>query len=207
MQFQTKIIVGNKNPNARIAWAGGGLLFLAMVLMCVDPLRRYGFWLFGMAVVVLLIGAFRSKGDVDVINVSDTDLVIGLDEIRVGNSIYPMAQVSGIQFQVEGFDGMGDPDGYSFSGYERGYNSYGSRRGRVNGMDNYLDFVFNGEKQEWQFYLADAQQAQQLGALFKDLYARRVPFEERDRTGHRTFLFEPVSERELADRMIEYGYA
>ncbi|HVU95930.1 MAG TPA: hypothetical protein VHE34_11930 [Puia sp.] len=129
MQFQTKIIEGNKNPNARVAWAGGGLLFLAMVLMCVDAYRRYGFWLFGLAIIVLLVGAFRSKGNVDVIDVSETDVVISPEEIRVGDSVWSMAQVSGIQFQVVGYDGMGDPDGYSFSGYDRGYNSYGNRRG------------------------------------------------------------------------------
>src|SRR5580698_10347388 len=78
MEFQTKIIEGNKNPKARIAWAGGGLLFLAMILMCVDKYQRYGFWMFGVAVVVLLAGAFLAKGDVDAIDVSAGGFVQGI---------------------------------------------------------------------------------------------------------------------------------
>ena len=56
MEFQTKIIEGNKNPKAKIVWIGAGLLFVSMILMCIDKYRNYGFWLFGLAVVVLIIG-------------------------------------------------------------------------------------------------------------------------------------------------------
>jgi hypothetical protein len=201
MQFQAKIVEGNKNPNARIAWAGGGLLFLGMVLMCTDAYRRYGFWLFGIAIVVLIVGALRSKGDVGLIAVSDTDLVVSAEEIRVGDAIYPVGRVSDIQFQVEGYDGMLDPDGYARDSLRGRRN-----RGHVNGMNNYLNFRVGDSKQEWQFYLADAHQAQQLGACFKELYSKRVPFVERDGTGYRTFLFEPVTEAGLEDRMIGSGY-
>ena len=116
MQFQTKIVEGNKNPRARIAWVGGGLLFVAMILMCVGRYQRYGFWMFGLAVIVLLVGALLAKGDVDVIDVSAVDLVISTEEICVGKMVYPLSQVGGIEFQVEGYDGMTDPDGYSLGG-------------------------------------------------------------------------------------------
>lgn len=203
MIFQTKIITGNKNPRARIAWAGGGLLFLAMVLMCVDAYRRYGFWMFGLSIVVLGVGAFLTKGDLDLIEVSEIELQMGVDEIRVGETVYPLGQVTDIVFQVEGYDGMVDVEGYGTG--QRGSRYSGYQR-LLNGMNNYLDFKIDGRKEEWQFYLGDPQQVQALGALFKELYARRIPFLERSVTNDRTFLFEPVTKRQWEDRMIEHGY-
>jgi len=199
MIFQTKIVTGNKNPKARIAWAGGGLLFLAMVLMCVDAYRRYGLWMFGLAIVVLGVGAYLTRGNVSVAGVSEVDLQISVDEIRVGETVFPLTQVTEIVFHVEGYDGMKDPEGYSWSGTTRSLRI-------LNGMNNYLSFRVDGRKEEWQFYLSDAQQVQALGALFKELYARRVPFLERSVTNDRTFLFEPVTKRQWEDRMIEHGY-
>ena len=201
MEFQTKIIEGNKNPKAWVAWAGGILLFLAMILMCVDGYQRYGFWMFGLAAVVLLVGAILAKGNVDAIDVSATDLVVSPAEIRVGETVYPLSQVTGLEFQVEGYDGMVDTEGYAPNV------PYSQTRGLLNGMNNYLNFKIGGEKVEWQFYLPDPQHVQQLGALFKEFYAKRIPFLERSETSDRTFLFEPVSKKQWEDRMIENGYA
>jgi hypothetical protein len=193
MEFQTKIIEGNKNPKAKVVWAGAGLLFLAMILMCMDKYRNYGLWLFGVAVVVFIIGAVFAKGDVDVIELSATDIIINPEEIRVGNTV----------FQVEGYDGMIDAEGYARGSLP---GSSARRVGLLNGMNNYLDFKFSGEKQEWQFYLPDPEHVQQLGALFKELYAKRIPFLERNVTNSRTFLFAPVTKRQWEDLMIEHGY-
>jgi hypothetical protein len=200
MEFQTKIVTGNKNPKARIVWVGGALLFLAMILTCIGQYQRYGLWLFGIAVVVLVLGAVLARGDVDIIDVSAVDIVINTEEIRVGETSYRVSEVTDIVFQVEGYEGMVDPDGY----VERGYAS--RVRGLLNGMNNYLDFKIGGEKVEWQFYLPDPQHVQQLGALFKEWYAKRIPFLERGVTSKRTFLFEPVTKKEWEDRMIENGY-
>ncbi len=200
MEFQTKIIEGNSNPKARIVWAGGGLVFLALILMCIDKYRQIGFWLFGVAVVMLLVGAFLAKGDVDLIDVSATDMVFNVKEVKIGETTFPLAQISAIVFQVEGYDGMLDPDGYvSRSRYSR-------NNGILNGMNNYLNFTFGNAKQEWQFYLPDPEHVQQLGALFEELYAKRIEFVERSATGKRTFLFAPVSERQWEDQMIGHGW-
>lgn len=198
MEFQTKIVTGNKNPKARIVWAGGALLFVAMILTCVSAYQRYGLWLFGIAVVVLVIGAVVSRGDVDLIDVSAVDIVINTEEIRVGETSYQISEITRIVFQVEGYNGMLDPDGYA-----RGSRG---RRGFLNGMNNYLDFRFGDEKVEWQFYLPDPQHVQQLGALFKEFYSKGIPFLERGVTSKRTFLFEPVTKKGWEDRMIEHGY-
>ena len=167
MEFQAKIVEVNKNPKARIAWAGGILVFLSMILMCVNGYQRYGFWLFGAGVVILIVGAILARGDVDAIEVSETDIVVNAEEIRVGETVYPLSQVTGIEFQVEGYDGMVDTQGYASSDVR-----FSRNRALVNGMNNYLDFAIAGKKIEWQFYLADPLQAQQLGELFKEWYAK-----------------------------------
>ena len=200
MEFKTKIIEGNKNPKAKVVWAGAGLLFVSMILMCLDKYRNYGFWLFGLAVVVLIIGALFAKGDVDVIELSVADIVVNTEEIRVGDQVFPLAQVEDIVFQVEGYDGMVDPEGYALK------SRYSRTSGLLNGMNNYLNFTFEGQKQEWQFYLPDPEHVQQLGALFKDFYAKRIPFVERSATSSRTYLFAPVSKEKWEDLMIENGY-
>jgi hypothetical protein len=203
MEFQTKIVEGNKNPKAKVVWAGAGLLFLSMVLMCMDKYRNYGFWLFGLAVVVLIVAALFAKGDVDLIELSVADIIINTEAIKVGDAVFPLAQMEDIVFQVEGYDGMIDAEGYAQGSLP---GSSTRRVGLVNGMNNYLDFRFGGEKQEWQFYLPDPQHVQQLGALFKEFYARRIPFVERNVTSSRTFLFAPVTEKQWEDLMIEHGY-
>jgi hypothetical protein len=200
MQFQSKIVVGNKNPKARIAWAGGALLFLAMVLTCVDGLRRYGFWLMGLAVVVLAVGLIAGKGDVDVIAISETDIVVSAEDIRVGELLFRVSDITDIVWQVEGYDGMVDAEGYSGGG------SSGNYRHRVNGVNNYLNFRYDGLKQEWQFYLQDPEHVQVLGALFKEWYAKGIPFLERGVRGNRTFLFAPVSKEGWEEMMREHGY-
>jgi hypothetical protein len=53
MEFQTKIVEGNKNPKAKVVWAG----------------------------------AVLAKGDVDVIELSATDIVLNTEEIRVGDRV------------------------------------------------------------------------------------------------------------------------
>jgi hypothetical protein len=159
--------------------------------------------LFGLAVVVLIIGALFAKGDVDVIEISVTDIVVNTEDIRVGDQVFPLAQVEDIVFQVEGYDGMIDAEGYAQGSLP---GSSTRRVGLLNGMNNYLDFKFGGEKQEWQFYLPDPQHVQQLGALFKEFYAKRIPFVEQNVTSNRTFLFAPVTEKKWEDMMIEHGY-
>ena len=195
MSFQTKIVESSKNPNAKIAWAGGGLIALAMILMSQGDYLEIGVLLFGIGVILLVIGAVAAKGDVAALQVSDTDISISADGIRVGDDVYSLKLVSDLEFHVEGYNGMANPYSYNRS----------SQR-CVDGMNNRVCFHLLNEEVEWRFYLADPQQVQQLGALFKDLYAKGIPFLEAGPGGDRTFLFEPVSQQEWEDRMTVNGY-
>ncbi len=202
MEFQTNIIEGNKNPRARVVWAGAVLIFLSMVLMCMNASVHYGFWLFGAGVVVLIVGLMGAKRDVGVMRVSETNLIMGCEQIRVGEMVYPLPQVTEIVFQIEGYDGMVDEQGYASSDVPGNWNW-----GILNGMNNYLDFKFGDEKVEWQFYLSDPVSVQQLGELFKELYSKGIPFRECSQVSKRTFLFAPVSERQWEDLMTQNGYS
>ena len=202
MKFHTKIVEANKNPRARVAWGGGVLAGLGMILTCWEPYRMYGLWLFGIGVMVMIVGTLVARGDVDVIDISATDLIIDSDEIRIGESGFLIGILTDIEFQVEGYDGMlNSQGGGNIGGQSSRYRNYN------NGMNNFLSFVCGSEKNEWQFYLQDAQHVQVLGQLFKEWYAKGIAFREQDQGGQRTFLFAPVTEEEWKDQMTVNGYA
>jgi hypothetical protein len=196
MEFQTKIIGKKKNPRARVAIAGVFLLVAAMILALVRGYEHVAMWAFGVAMVVFVGGAIYAKGDLTHTGVSATDLVVNVSEIRMGAVAYPIGQIEELSFLVEGYDGM----------YVPGTGNRQSSGRSYNGMDNYLSFGCAGEKIECRFYLPDARHVQLLGGVFKEFYAQRVPFLERDTAGWRTFLFAPVTDREWEDMMIENGY-
>ena len=197
MEFQTKIIEKKKNPRARVAIAGVVLLVAAMILALIRGYEQPALWTFGVAMVVLVGGAVYAKGDLTHIRVSPIDLVVNVSEMRIGEAAYPMGQIEELEFSVEGYDGMWIPG----TG-----NSQHSRESAYNGMDNYISFRYAGEKVGCRFYLPDAVHVQLLGGVFKQFYAQRVPFTERDSDGWRTFLFAPVTDGQWEDLMIENGY-
>lgn len=196
MEFQTKIIEKKKNPRARVAFAGIVLLVMAMILAVIRGNEQAAMWAFGIGMVVLVGGAIYAKGDLSHRGISATDLVVNVAELRIGAVAYPIAQVDKLEFLVDGYDGM----------YVEGSGNSQSRGRSYNGMDNYVSFGYAGEKIECRFYLPDARHVQLLGGVFKEFYARRIPFTERDNAGWRTFLFEPVTDGQWEDKMIELGY-
>ena len=196
MEFQTKIIGKKKNPRARVAMVGIVLLVASVIFAVTRGHEEAAKWTFGVGMVVFIGGAAYARGDLSHTGVLATDLVVNVSGLRIGEVMYPIVQVDKLDFLVEGYDGM----------YVEGTGGSQSRGRNYNGMDNYLSFESAGEKIECRFYLPDARHVQFLGGVFKEFYAARVPFVERDNAGWRTFLFEPVTDREWEDRMIENGY-
>jgi hypothetical protein len=62
MEFQTKVVLGKKNPKARIAAVGAVLLVVAVFLSLIDGYKVYALWGFGVSVALLLLGAVLAKG-------------------------------------------------------------------------------------------------------------------------------------------------
>ena len=195
MEFQTKIVEHKKNPRARVP-AIGVVLFIVAMILSVTHFEQFAVWLFGVAMVLLIGGAIYARGDLSNIGVSATDLVINISEVRIGATQYLLSQVANLEFIVEGYDGMETP---GTSNYRRNREDY------LNGMDNYLCFVSDGNEVKCRFYLGDPQHVQLLGALYKEFYSRRISFVERS-SGWRTFMFEAVTDSQWEDLMIQNGY-
>lgn len=159
-------------------------MVLAVFIALMHGAERYAFTAFGVSAVLLIGGAIWAKGDLTNIMVSDSELVVSRCDIRIGAEVYPLMRITALDFLVEGYDGMQGPDWDS------------PTEGILNGTMNYLYFVFEGRKIKCRFYLPDAAHMQQLGSVYKQLYAAGITFVERSWYG-RTYLFEPVKEEQL----------
>jgi hypothetical protein len=201
MEFQTKLVNPRKNKGARLSEAGGALMFCTLISM--RMLHRIPVSAFlalavlglGGGLALLHIGRRMTRGDMLHHDVSDTDLVVSSERIVVGDQVYPISEMQNLDFWVEGYYGMTGP---SFRP---------TRRNRLDGMENKLHFKVNGERHLYQFLLEDLLSMQQLGQVFRQLYANQTAFAERNRGGQ-TFLFQQIrSKRELEEMKRKEGYA
>ena len=149
----------------------------------------------GGGIALLLIGRRRTNGDMLHHEVTDTDLVVSSEKIVVGDQVYPISEMENLDFWVEGYYGMTGPS------------LRPTRRHRLDGMENKLHFKVNGQRHLYQFLLEDLLSMQQLGQVFRQLYANQTAFAERNRGGQ-TFLFQQIrSKRELEEWKRKEGYA
>jgi hypothetical protein len=193
MEFRTKLVLGKKNKKARLSVLGALVLLVGVFMAMADGYERYALWTFVAGVVLLVVGAILAKGDLSDIEVSDSELVISRDGIRIGEEFYTMGLIQNMDFRVEGFDGM------------RGKSYDSPTEGIINGMDNYLTFEVAGEEISCIFYLPGPAKVQELGLLFRDFYAQKIHFIERN-GAYRTFLFKTMSDKERGDAMMVNGY-
>lgn len=126
------------------------------------------------------------------IGLSDTDLVVGEEGIRIGDEFFAFDRITDLDFWVEGYDGM---LGLKFRGYRSLRNV-----GKLSGADNKIHFRVNGRRYLYQFYLPDRNSMNRLGLVFKMFYERQIPFGECNRGG-RTFLFQQVRSKKDLEQM------
>jgi len=201
MEFQTKLVNPRKNTGAHLMQAGGVLIFCTIIsLRMLNRLNGNAYVILallglGGGIALLLIGRRSTRGDMLHHDVSDTDMVMSSERIVVGDQVYPISEMQNLDFWVEGYYGMTGP---SFRP---------TRRNKLDGMENKLHFKVNGERHLYQFLLEDLLSMQQLGQVFRQLYANQTAFAERNRGGQ-TFLFHQVrSKKELEKMKREEGYA
>ena len=204
MEFQSRIFVKVSNPGARVADLGG-ILFIASIVLAVvlkllkvwDSYAYYCLYVLGLGILCMITGRIIAKGNMFTIGLSDTELVVAENGIRVGEEFYPHDQLSDLDFWVDGYEGMG------LIVRGRGY----VRRRKYHGTGNKIHFRVNGRKHLYQFYLPDLNSMNNLGQVFRKYYERRIPFRECNRGGP-TFLFQQVrSKSELEDMKRKEGYA
>lgn len=193
MEFRTKLVVTRKNKRARVAYAGLFIAASSMVLVFIPAWNDYIGWVFGTGIGVVVIGAIIARGDVADYGLSEEELVVSLAGIDVGGRYYPLNQVSKIDFDVQAYAGMYVNDGAMVSG------------SNSDGMTNRLSFEADGKTVACGFYLESKLHAQQLALLFNTFYERHIPFIEHNRST-RTYMFQVLSEKELAEFMKKYGY-
>ena len=194
MEFRAKIVIRRRNRRAYIAYAGLFIAASSLLLVFIPSAEDYIPYVFGAGIAVVVIGALIARGDVRNYGLSGEELVISPEGITVGAMYYPLHLVTGMDFNVEAYDGLYVNDGAMVSG------------SKSDGMTNDLSFRAGGGKVACGFYLASQQHVQQLGLLFDEFYRRRVPFIERNRS-RRTYLFQFLNEKQLEEFKRKYGYA
>jgi hypothetical protein len=203
MQFQARIFVPVRNPGARIAELGGPLFFGSLLVgAAVQTLKApgsyqfYSLGLLGLSILCMIVGRIIAKGNLFTVGLSDTDLVVEEDGLRIGDTFYPLDQITDLDFMIEGYDGAPT--------FRRGFIS--ARSGaRLSGANNKIRFRAGGKKYIYQFYLPDQLAMQQLGQVFRIFYEQGVSFREGN-SGGPTFLFRQVrSKMELESMRRDVG--
>ncbi|HUB62031.1 MAG TPA: hypothetical protein VL978_15055, partial [Puia sp.] len=151
-----------------------------------------------LSVLIMIAGRIIAKGNMFRIGLSDTDLVVAEDGVRIGNEFYPLDQITSLDFMIEGYDGAPT--------LRMGRGLFLLRKPRrLSGANNKIHFRSGGKRYLYQFYLPDRIAMQQLGQVFLIFYERRVSFGECNRGGP-TFLFQQVrSKGELEKLKSRYG--
>jgi len=193
MEFRTKIVVRRRNKRAYVAYAGLVIAASSLLLVFIPSMQDYIPYVFGAGIAVVVIGALIARGDVRNYGLSSDNLLINPSGISVGPMHYPMHMITGMDFNVEAYNGLYVNDGAMVSG------------SRSDGMTNDLTFRAGGAKVSCGFYLDSKEHVQQLALLFDDFYRRRVPFIERNRS-RRTYLLQYLNDRELEEFKDRYGY-
>lgn len=193
MEFRTKQVVKKTNKRAFVAYAGLLITASSLVLVFIPGMGDYVAKVFGVGVAVVVIGAFIAKGNLMNYAMSEEDLVVDLQGIRVGDVYYPMNTVTDMDWNVEAYEGLYVNDGAMVSG------------SKSDGMTNGLAFKSNGKAVDCGFYLRNKLHVQDLAVLFHEYYLRRIPFVERNRN-RRTYLLQHLTPQELIEFKNRYGY-
>lgn len=189
MEFRTRRVTVTARKKATLSYIGFGLAACSILPLGLPEWRWLGTLLFVAGILLVLIGAFIAKGNISLIELSEEELVVTPEKICVSGEEYLMKDVTGLDFNVNGFNGMQDP-----------YSSY-----KLDGMGNEIKFRFKGQMTNTFFYLNSQEHVRQLGELFKEFYEKHIPFVER--TGRtRTYLFRDLDEAGLAEFKKKYGY-
>lgn len=193
MEFRTRIVTSVRNKRAYIAYAGLFIAAASLLLVFIPSMDGYIPYVFGTGIAVVVIGAVIARGDVRNYGLSEKELIIATQGIKVGDIFYPLPMVRDINFNVEAYDGMYVNDGAMVSG------------SNSDGMTNELRFESGGATIKCGFYLGSKQHVQELGLLFDTFYQLHIPFIERNRNT-RTYMLRVLSEKELEAFKEKYRY-
>jgi hypothetical protein len=194
MEFRTRVVISRRNKRAYIAYAGLVITAASLLLVFIPTLSSYIPYVFGTGVGVIVIGALIARGDVRNYGLSEDELIVSVEGIKVADIFYPMKMVKAMDFNVEAYDGMYVNDGAMVSG------------SNSDGMTNELRFESGGATVKCGFYLSGKQHVQQLAQLFDGFYQLHIPFVEHNRNT-RTYVLQMLTGSELEEFKKKYGYS
>jgi hypothetical protein len=152
--------------------------------------------------VVALVGGILTRRKMATAQVTDTDIIVTTEEIRIGGQCFRVSEVEYLDFLVNSYDGMPGPRARHWGTFL----ALTGRRISLTGCDNKLMFTVDGKQHSYSFFLEDKMAMRRLGMLFQEFYGQRLRFRERNRGG-RTFMFEQVIDRKAFERAKrEAGY-
>ena len=207
MQFWSKLVQHRISWRLRLSQTGWILIigcYGAATLaerMGKDPELVFLGLLAGIGLAIT--GAILNRRKRPTPRVTDTDIIITIEEIRVGDQRFRVSEIEYLDFLVNSYDGMPGPRVSPRGGI---FGLLLGGRMALSGCDNKLLFEAKGKKHSYNFYLEDEMAMRRLGMLFREFYRDRLRFRERNRGG-RTFLFEQTIDRkafELAKRQEGY---
>jgi hypothetical protein len=190
MQFWTKLVKRQNDLRLRLSEAGGIIMIACFGLTVVleklgkpDELASAGIVAgLCLALVGWILRGFKVVRPI----ATDTDIMISVEEIRIGDQTFDTDKVEYLDFLVNSYRGMQGP-------------RLRWRRMILHGMDNKLYFTAEGKKHAYGFYLEDSVAMRRLELLFREFYRQGIRFRERNRGG-RTFLFEQMMDRQAFER-------
>jgi hypothetical protein len=190
IQFWTRLVEQPKDFRLRISYAGGILFLVCFFLISIlEKMGKAENWAAAgaiLGVVLAFIGWMLRGFKTPRPRITEIEILISSDEIRVGDQCFRVAEVGYLDFLVNSYQGMRGP-------------KFRWRRIVLRGTDNKLMFSADGKQHSFRFYLEDEMAMRRLGMLFREFYGRGLPFRERNRGG-RTFLFEQVMDRRAFER-------
>ncbi len=198
MQFWTKSVKHQNDIRVRLSEAGGILMLVCGVLVSVAEKMRYSeepAAIGALAGLCLLLVGWILRG-FKVVRplVTGTDIMISVNEIRIGDQTFLVDELEYLDFLVNSYEGMAGP-------------RIRWRRITLRGTDNNLYFTAKGKRYSFGFFLEDPIAMRRLEMLFREYYQKGIRFRERNRGG-RTFLFEQVRNKEQFERAKrEEGYS
>jgi hypothetical protein len=193
MHFEARLVLRRKNVWEWVSDACAILFFAGLIAYGI--LSRNGTypvftnWLLVSAFLAAILGGILKRRKLSHFLVTDKELAISAEGIRIGDEYYRLSDIQYIDFLVNGYHGMK-------AGYVRRWTL---ERARINGTENQLFFTYNGKQKSCRFFLEDAYSMRRLEMLFREFYAKQVFFRERNRGG-RTFLFQQVISKQDLER-------
>lgn len=169
---------------------------IAKVLDRIDlssVLAYVGVW---VGLSLALVGWILRRGRMVPPLVTDTDIIVSIEEIRIGEQRFRVNEIEYLDFLVNSYQGMPGPRVSPRGGI---FGLLTGGRIVLNGCDNKLMFTADGKKHSFSFYLEDETAMRRLGMLFREFYTQRLRFRERNRVG-RTFMFEQVMDRQAFEQ-------